>query len=136
MTYVQLIAVSWRHGNKLYVIRKTLCVTYVYSLSLSKCYDNFCAQTLKCLKCQINNYGAKIYFVQVYSKRKIFNYLIYIYVHAEFWNKIFWIETIKMDFMRKVVQVNRCSLDCAFAFPSKFLFNYVNCYGIYLRLLK
>lgn len=41
---MRLIGVSWRHGNKLYVISESLCVTYVYNLSLSKCYNNFCAQ--------------------------------------------------------------------------------------------
>jgi len=43
-TGVRLIAVSWRHGNKLYV---KICALHVYNLSLSKCYDNSCARTLR-----------------------------------------------------------------------------------------
>jgi len=38
---------SLENGNKLYVIRESFCVTYVYNLSLSKCYDNSCAQTFR-----------------------------------------------------------------------------------------
>jgi len=38
---------SLENGKKLYVIRESFCVTYVYNLSLSKCYDNSCAQTFR-----------------------------------------------------------------------------------------